>query len=56
MARTAREISENGLYHIVFRGVNRQHIFEETSDYEKLKQILLELKKRWNMRYMYIVL
>ena len=24
MARLAREISENGLYHIVFRGVNRR--------------------------------
>ena len=45
MARLAREISENGLYHIVFRGVNRQRIFEEESDYKKLKSILTELKK-----------
>ncbi|MBQ2840424.1 MAG: transposase [Oscillospiraceae bacterium] len=49
MARLAREISENGLYHIVFRGVNRQHIFEEASDYEKLRDILIELKKE--MKY-----
>ncbi len=45
MARLAREISENGLYHIVFRGVNRQNIFEEQEDYIKLKSILLDLKK-----------
>ena len=49
VARLAREISENGLYHIVFRGVNRQHIFEEASDYEKLRDILIELKKE--MKY-----
>lgn len=49
MARLAREISENGLYHIVFRGVNRQHIFEEASDYEMLRNILIELKKE--MKY-----
>ena len=40
----AREISESGLYHIVFRGVNKQHIFEEDTDYEKLMEILLNLK------------
>ena len=34
MARLARKISENGLYHIVFRGVNRQRIFEEEKDYQ----------------------
>ena len=45
MARLAREISENGLYHIVFRGVNRQRIFEEEKDYQKLKDILIDLKK-----------
>ena len=49
MARLAREISENGLYHIVFRGVNRQHIFEGASDYEMLRNILIELKKE--MKY-----
>lgn len=49
MARLARELSENGLYHIVFRGVNRGHIFEETNDYEKLRDILNELKEE--MKY-----
>ena len=45
MSRLARKISESGLYHIVFRGINRQHIFEEASDYKKMKEILTELKK-----------
>jgi len=44
MARIARQISQSGLYHIVFRGVNRQHIFEEEADYFKLKEILMNLK------------
>ena len=45
MSRLARKISESGLYHIVFRGINRQHIFEKASDYKKMKEILTELKK-----------
>ena len=48
MGRMAREISESGLYHIVFRGVNKQHIFEEPADYEKLTKILLNLKTEMN--------
>ncbi len=49
MARLARQISESGLYHIVFRGVNKQSIFEEEIDYIKLKNILKDLKKE--MKY-----
>ena len=37
MSRIARVISESGIYHILFRGVNQQNIFEETADFEKLK-------------------
>ena len=40
VSRIAREISESRLYHIVFRGVNRQRI----SDYERIIEILIELK------------
>jgi REP element-mobilizing transposase RayT len=32
--------SSTGLYHIVMRGINRQHIFDEESDYEKFLNIL----------------
>lgn len=49
MARLARQISESGLYHIVFRGVNRQRIFEEACDYSKLRDILIDLKEE--MKY-----
>ena len=45
MSRQARQLSSTGLYHIVFRGVNRQDIFEDTADYEKMITILTELKK-----------
>ena len=45
MARLARQISESGLYHIVFRGINKQSIFEEAADYIKLKSIIKELKE-----------
>ena len=44
MARLARQISESGLYHIVFRGLNKQSIFEEDADYIKMKEIITELK------------
>ena len=39
MSRRARTISERGVYHILFRGVNKQNIFEESSDFEKIKKI-----------------
>ena len=46
MSRLAREISETGLYHIVFRGINRQHIFECDKDYEKIIEILISIKQQ----------
>jgi len=45
MSRLARTISESGVYHILFRGVNQQNIFEEASDYEKLKETIATVKK-----------
>jgi REP element-mobilizing transposase RayT len=36
MSRTARDISENGIYHIMLRGINRQTIFEDDWDIERL--------------------
>ena len=45
MARQARQISPTGLYHVVFRGVNKQDIFEEDIDYEKMITILKDLKE-----------
>ena len=44
MARQARRISNTGLYHIIFRGVNHCNLFEEYKDYEKLLGILANVK------------
>ena len=54
MSRLARTISETGVYHIVFRGVNKQHIFEERRDYEKMLDIIQMLKTEMNFKiYVY---
>ena len=45
MAREARRLSETGIYHIIFRGVNRYDIFEEDKDYEKILEIISDLKE-----------
>ena len=45
MSRPAREISSTGLYHIIFRGMNHQNIFEEESDYIKLLEITSKVKE-----------
>ena len=43
MGRQARQLSATGFYHIVFRGINRQHLFEDERDFsyflESMKQI-----------------
>lgn len=45
MPRRARRLSETRIYHIVFRGLNKQDIFYDDRDYEKLLFRLEELKK-----------
>lgn len=44
MPRQARKKSESGIYHIMFRGINRQQIFEDSEDNEKFLDILCECK------------
>ncbi len=39
MSRLARSISQSGVYHVLFQGVNQQNIFEEAVDFAKLKEI-----------------
>lgn len=43
MARTARQLSKNGTYHVVLRGFNRQKIFFDTID----RKSFLERVKRY---------
>lgn len=45
MSRTPRQISETGIYHVTFRGMNHCHIFEEEKDYIELITTLIILKK-----------
>lgn len=45
MSRAARVISESGVYHILFRGVNQQNIFEEDADFMKLKETIRTVKQ-----------
>ena len=49
MSRQARKLSQSGLYHIIFRGIGKQNIFEEKEDYDKLKKIILKSKQEMKM-------
>ena len=40
ITRQARQVSSTGFYHIVFRGVNRCHLFEEDQDYQKMVDLM----------------
>ena len=44
MPRQARKKSQSGIYHIMFRGINRQQIFEEAEDNYKFLSILYNFK------------
>jgi REP element-mobilizing transposase RayT len=46
MPRGAREKSQSGIYHIIVRGINRQSIFEDDEDRQKLLQTLLVYKEQ----------
>ena len=44
MGRQARQLSSSGFYHIVVRGINHQHLFEDEGDYAYFMKVLSELK------------
>jgi REP element-mobilizing transposase RayT len=46
MPRSAREKSSTGIYHVMLRGINRQRIFEDNEDYEKLLQTISYYKEK----------
>lgn len=48
MPRQARKRSQSGIYHVMFRGIDRQLIFEEKQDYMFLLEILQECKALCN--------
>ena len=41
MARQARKKSKTGIYHIVFRGINKQNIFDDDEDRKKFLETLI---------------
>jgi len=45
MARTAREKSDSGIYHIMLRGIDKQLILEDDEDNQRLKEILYQCKE-----------
>jgi len=49
MPRQPRIISESGMYHIIFRGADKQNIFREECDYQKLKNIIMKVKHDSNI-------
>lgn len=50
MPRQARKHAESGIYHVMFRGIDRQLIFEEPQDYLFLLEIIGECKETCNFR------
>jgi REP element-mobilizing transposase RayT len=45
MSRKARERSNSGIYHTILRGINRQSIFEDDDDRQKLIETLSRYKE-----------
>lgn len=50
MSRSARKVSENGIYHVMLRGLNRQRIFSDREDYEKFLRCLNEYRQKCGFR------
>ncbi len=46
MARTAREKSETGIYHVMLRGIDKRNIFLKDSDYEKFIEYIKKVKEK----------
>lgn len=44
MSRPPRIISKTGVYHIYFRGINKQNLFEEDGDYQKFLEAVYDSK------------
>ena len=50
MARQARILSKTGMYHIMFRGLNKQNIFSDDRDYVKFIDILTLTKEKTDLQ------
>jgi len=57
MARKLRIVSGTGIYHIVFRGVNHCHLFEEDEDFTRMLDLLAIVKEDLSLEvYAYCLL
>ncbi len=45
MPRAARKLSSTGVYHVIFRGINRQQIFEDEEDCIRFMNTLLKYQQ-----------
>lgn len=45
MPRRARKQSSTGIYHVIMRGINRQSIFEDNEDREKLIEVIARYRE-----------
>jgi len=50
MPRQARQKSETGIYHVILRGINRQMIFEDDEDNERIIELLKAYKIKCGYR------
>ena len=50
MPRQARKKSQNNIYHIMFRGINRQQIFEDAEDNAMFLEVVNEYKSVCNYK------
>lgn len=50
MPRYARKIAESGVYHVMLRGINRQDIFEDEEDYQRMLDSLRHLPQQYDVK------
>jgi putative transposase len=56
MPRRARFTIENGTYHVMVRGNNRDNIFHDDSDYRKYLELIKENKEKYKLKIYHYVL
>lgn len=57
MSRIARKESATGLYHVVFKGVNHERVFETDAEKRKIRLILQEKMKEYSLEiYAYCIM
>lgn len=50
MPRSARQMSESGIFHVMMRGINKQGIFEDDEDMERFLETLYRYKIKSNCK------